>query len=168
MPAKNTPENFWSRVDVRGASDCWNWTGALTSSGYGNLSYDGRSVQAHRLAYSLSSGGISRSTGFRVLGRAKAYRRFVLHRCDNRKCCNPAHLFLGSMRTNQLDAYAKGRKKQPQSKHTNAKLSDVQVITIRTLYDAGGVPQEALAERYSVSQRCISLIVRRESYRDIK
>lgn len=71
------------------------------------------------------------------------------------------------MRTNLLDAYAKGRKAQPKSQHTNAKLSAEQVRAIRRMYDAGGVRQVDLATKYGVSQRIISLIVRRETYKDI-
>lgn len=71
------------------------------------------------------------------------------------------------MRTNLVDAYRKGRKVQPRSAHTNAKLRPCQVREIRALYDAGGVRQADLATRYGVSQRVVSLIVRRESYKDI-
>lgn len=167
MSAKNTPENFWSKVRRGKPDDCWEWQGALTSSGYGNLSWHGQHVQAHRMAYMLSLGGVSPQTGFRQMGRAKTYKRFVLHKCDNRKCCNPAHLFLGSMRTNQLDAYAKGRKAQPRSEHVNAKLTTEQVRDIRRRYDAGEAKQIPLAQEFGVSQRTISLIVRRETYKDV-
>jgi hypothetical protein len=167
MSPRNTPETFWSRV-ARGADDeCWDWQGAKTSSGYGNLSWHGLHIQAHRLAYALTYGGIALETGFRQLGRAKKYRRFVLHRCDNRACCNPKHLFLGSMRTNLLDAYSKGRKTQPRSGHANAKLTPDQVRTIRKEYNGGGVSQASLAKQYGVSQRAVSLIVRHETYKDV-
>lgn len=167
MSPRNTPENFWSRVACKADDDCWEWQGARTSAGYGNLSWHGRHVQAHRLAYALTYGGIALETGFRQLGRAKKYRRFVLHKCDNRLCCNPKHLFLGSMRTNLLDAYSKGRKIQPRSGHVNAKLTPAQVRTIRDVYNSGGVRQVDLAAQYGVSQRVISLIVRHEAYKDV-
>jgi hypothetical protein len=168
MSKKNTPEAFWSRVNRGPATVCWEWQGSFTSSGYGNLSWGGLPVQAHRAAYYLAYGGIALQTGFRLEGKAKRYRRFVLHTCDNRKCCNPSHLFLGSMRANLLDAYSKGRKAQPKSLHANAKLTAEQVRDIRRLYDKGGVRQIDLAARYGVSQRAISLVVRRETYKDIK
>lgn len=168
MSAKHTPETFWDRVH-RGSQDtCWPWLGCKTSSGYGNLSWHGRVVQAHRVAYALAYGGISLETGFRNIGQAKRYRRFVLHTCDNRLCCNPKHLFLGSMRTNLLDAYQKGRKKQPQSGHANAKLTPREVQVIREAYDTGAARQVDLAAKYGVSQRAISLVVRRETYKDVK
>ena len=124
-------------------------------------------MQAHRVAYFLTFGGIGLQTGFRHEGRAKTYRRFVLHRCDNRKCCNPNHLFLGSMRANLLDAYKKKRKVQPRSQHANAKLTPEQVVEIRRRYDAGTDKQVPLAREFGVSQRVISLVVRRETYKDV-
>lgn len=167
MSPKNTPENFWSRVACGSDTDCWEWQGAVTSAGYGNLTWHGQHVQAHRVAYYLAKGGIALQTGFRHEGKAKRYKRFVLHKCDNRLCCNPAHLFLGSMRTNLLDAYRKKRKAQPRSGHANAKLTPAQVLEIRSVYDAGGVRQVDLAKQYGVSQRVISLVVRRETYGDV-
>ena len=167
MTAKNTPQNFWARVHIGKPHECWEWQGAKTSSGYGNLSWHGLHVQAHRVAYFLTNGGIALPTNFRQDGVAKRYRRFVLHKCDNRRCCNPEHLFLGSMRANQLDAYIKGRKVQPRSQHANAKLTTTQVVAIRRRYDAGENTQQQLAAKFGVSQRVISLIVRRESYKDI-
>lgn len=167
MTAKNTPEKFWLKVQIKAPDECWEWQGAITSSGYGNLTWHGRHVQAHRVAYFLYNGGIALTTNFRQDGVAKRYRRFVLHKCDNRRCCNPAHLFLGSMRANQLDAYRKGRKVQPRSQHANAKLSATQITEVRHRYDAGGVTQQQLAAEFGVSQRAISLVVRRETYKDI-
>ena len=167
MSNKNTPDSFWSRVTRGSDTDCWEWQGSKTSTGYGNLSWHGLPVQAHRVAYYLANGGITIQTGFRLEGKAKRYKRFVLHRCDNRLCCNPAHLFLGSMRANLLDAYKKQRKVQPKSGHANAKLTPAQVLEIRRVYDAGGVRQVDLAKQYGVSQRVISLVVRRETYGDV-
>jgi DNA-binding XRE family transcriptional regulator len=71
------------------------------------------------------------------------------------------------MRANMLDAYAKGRKVQPQSKHVNAKLTPRQVQEIRKLYAEGKMEQIPLAKKYGVSQRVICLITRRESYKDV-
>lgn len=167
MTAKHTPESFWARVVIGDDAECWEWGGSTTSSGYGSLSWHGRAVVAHRVAYWLSNGGIALETKFREKDRAKKYKRFVLHRCDNRKCCNPNHLFLGSMRTNLLDAYTKKRKTQPRSQHANAKLTPEQVREIRRRYDTMQATQKELAREFNISQRSISLIVRRESYKDV-
>lgn len=166
MSHKNTPEKFWARLDYTAPGGCWEWTGALTSAGYGNLSWHGTHTQAHRLAYALAIGGIDLLTGFKQPGIARTYKSFVLHRCDNRKCCNPAHLFLGSMHDNLQDAYDKARKVQPRSAHANAKLSPAAVREVRRLY-AQGARQVDLAATVGVSQRAISLVVRNETYKDI-
>jgi hypothetical protein len=167
MAARNTPEDFWPKVSTGAPDECWEWQGAKTSGGYGCVSWHGFRVQAHRVAYFLANGGIALSTNFREAGVAKKYREFVLHRCDNRVCCNPSHLFLGSMRDNQLDAYSKKRKTQPRSQHSNAKLTATDVVVIRQRYDAEESTQQQLAVEFGVSQRVISLVVRRETYKDI-
>lgn len=71
------------------------------------------------------------------------------------------------MRANLLDAYNKGRKVQPRSQHVNAKLTATQVIDIRQRYDSGRAKQVPLAREFGVTQRVISLIVRRETYKDV-
>lgn len=167
MSVKNTPETFWAKVHVGASDTCWEWRGATTSSGYGSLTWHGTHALAHRVAYRLAYGGIDLHTGFRQQGVAKAYRQFVLHACDNRLCCNPAHLFLGSMSDNLFDAYAKGRKTQPRSQHRNAKVSPTGVVEIRARYAAKTHTQAQLAAEFGISQRAVSMLVRRETYADI-
>lgn len=161
-----TAKEFWARAAKGRKHECWEWQGARNTSGYGTLKWEGKRVQAHRVAYFLTHGGIKLMTGFRDIGKAARYRRFVLHRCDNKACCNPAHLFLGSMGTNLKDAYDKGRKVQPRgAAHANAKLSTADVRAIRLCYIRGKVRQVDLAAHYRVSQRVISLVVRGETYK---
>ena len=159
-------KRFWNKVLVGHPDECWEWQGSKNSGGYGNLHLDGTTVQAHRVAYWLTYGGDKPMTKFRNVGWAKKYRRFVLHRCDNRPCCNPSHLFLGSMSSNQKDAYKKGRKVQPRSEHANAKLTADQVRWARRAYSEGA-RQIDLAEKLGVCQRVISKVVRNETYKDV-
>jgi hypothetical protein len=75
---------------------CWNWIGA-TASGYGRFKQNGKLYSAHREMYSMTFG----SDG--MDGKQ------VCHKCDNPKCCNPEHLFLGTRSENMLDCVRKGR-----------------------------------------------------------
>lgn len=160
MPAPQTAENFWSRVHKPSADECWEWTGSRNSTGYGSVAWNRKVFTAHRVAAWLS--GMVDSPSAPVGSRAAT---FVLHRCDNRACCNPKHFFLGSYSDNQLDAYAKKRQVQPRGqKHANAKLTDKQASAIREEY-AEGATQTSLAAKYSVSQAAVSLITRGKTYK---
>jgi hypothetical protein len=87
---------FWSRVDVGGADACWPWLGGSTDEGYGTVTVDGRTKLAHRVAYELTHGAIARGL-------------VLLHACDARACCNPAHLEPGTHRDNARDRADKHR-----------------------------------------------------------
>lgn len=162
MSAKQTAESFWAKVngDRSQRNGCWEWQGCCNSTGYGTVSWHGTHYTAHRVAAWLF--GIVDSPEAPKNKRAKTH---VLHKCDNRKCCNPNHFFLGNYADNQVDAYVKNRKSQPKGeKHTNAKLSNKQATQIRKLYKKG-MTQIVLANKFKVSQRVISLVVREESYK---
>ena len=160
MSRKQTPETFWSRVNKGADDECWEWSGATNSTGYGTTSWHGVYYTAHRVAAWLS--GLVESPSRPAHSRDKGH---VLHRCDNRKCCNPNHFFLGNFTDNMKDAYDKKRKVQPKgAAHTKAKLTNDQAEEIRKRYAAGEY-QVPLAKEYGVSQRVISLIVRGESYK---
>ncbi len=158
MTRRSTPEVFWARVDKTG--DCWEWTGTCNNTGYGTLSYQGQPCVAHRVAAFLS--GLVATI---AAPKSKQDKGHVLHKCDNRKCCNPAHFFLGNYTDNQLDCYAKGRDgKAKGAAHSNARLTNQDVVEIRELYASGFFKQQELATAYEVSQRVISLVVRKEAY----
>lgn len=92
---------FMSRV-LKGA-DCWLWTGAKTTAGYGEFHVRSRSVYAHRHMWRLVKGPIPVDL-------------FVCHHCDNPSCVRPDHLFLGTSSDNMRDAARKGRIRGPWSK----------------------------------------------------
>ena len=162
MSARQTPESFWSRVKkTRG---CWEWQGAKNNSGYGTVWWEQKVYCAHRVAAWLS-GMVPSPQAVPDRHASRTARKFVLHKCDNRLCCNPKHFFVGSLSDNMIDAYHKKRKRQPKGEaHSNAKLTDKQAADIRKRYAAGEF-QSPLAKEYGVSQVAISLIVRGVTYK---
>lgn len=154
MCAKYTREEsiarFWSRVEKSDSpDDCWLWTGAADSRGYGNLQINNAKFSSHRLAYELTYGS--------------AGSLLVLHRCDNPRCCNPNHLFLGTHQDNMTDMKTKKRAASGE-RNSKAKLTQNQVLYIRENYLNGNTTQRALAREMKVSQRVIWQIVNNKTW----
>lgn len=138
--AKKRIAFFWSKVDK--TDSCWNWTGTLDIGGYGEIG--NKHLAAHRYAYELLKGPIPPGL-------------LVCHTCDNRRCVNPDHLWLGTTQDNAIDAARKGRKPG------TPKLTAEQVIEIRARFAGGNIKQTALAIEYGVSVSNIHVIVRGKS-----
>jgi hypothetical protein len=139
---------------IRKTENCWEWTAAKNSDGYGIIGVGGHgTVRAHRLAYKLFVGPIPEG-------------KQVLHRCDNPGCINPSHLWIGMDADNQADSVAKGRHARGES-HGRSKLSWSQVQEIRSQYQRGSheFGSYALARHYGISRREIRDVVRGQSWR---
>lgn len=100
-PAAPLADRFWAKVHRRGPEDCWPWRASVAGWGYGRLRYQRDGVwvtrSAHRVAWELTH------------GQPPPDHLAVLHRCDNPRCVNPAHLLLGTQQDNLADMRAKGR-----------------------------------------------------------
>lgn len=108
---------FWKYVDKLSDEECWDWTGG-TARGYGAFSGANREqIRAHRYSYTLHYGDIPGGM-------------CVLHKCDNRLCVNPSHLFLGTLADNNHDAQRKGRSAKGET-HGKSKLTVITVLSIR-------------------------------------
>jgi hypothetical protein len=148
---RSLKDRLMEKVSVDPKTGCWNWTGTK-SRGYGYIK-DGNAMRStHRVSYEFHCGCI-------------ADGMYVCHRCDNRACLNPDHLFLGTSAENMADMVAKGRQaRQRGTSHGRAKLSDNDVRAIRA---ASGVTHRELAERFGVGQALISFIRNRKLWSHI-
>lgn len=155
MPAYLDPVlRFWAKVDKRGVDDCWPWLAATDGHGYGaiGLSRPRRYVEkAPRYSWVIHNGAIPKGL-------------WVLHRCDNRICVNPKHLFLGNRKLNSDDKVNKGRQARG-SRHGLAVLTPASVALIRFKYASGQYLQKELASEYGVSRSCIGLITTKERWK---
>jgi len=150
------PERFWAKV-AKGPG-CWEWQGRIDDTGYGRCWYAGNHAVAHRVAWVLTNGPIPS-------GHSGPGRIGVLHHCDNRKCCRPDHLFLGSDKDNALDRDRKGRRTaQRGSSNSGAKLTEEDVRRIRRQYVWRRFGCDKLATEYGVSRVTINRIVRRVAW----
>lgn len=173
MPRKNTPEDFWQRVDKSG--DCWLWTGAISNGTYGKTNFAGKQYGAHQLAWILTNGEIPQGL-------------FVCHKCDNPRCVNPDHLWLDTPKNNTHDMIRKARKsnvrpapqrgdnhwsrKHPEwvrrgVKHHKAKLTEEQVKLVRSKV-AQGQTMLSVARDFNVHVSLVSLIVKRKIWTHVE
>ena len=96
---RNILERFEEKLATDTNTGCLNYTGGTKHKhkhGYGGFWMNGKMEMSHRAAYTLFVGEIPKGLS-------------VLHKCDNTKCCNPSHLFLGTQVDNMKDMWAKGR-----------------------------------------------------------
>lgn len=152
--AKTNPvETIMRKIDRSGGPDaCWPYNGLRLPRGYGTHTARGRHWYAHRVAYEVANGPIPDGL-------------WVLHRCDNPPCCNPAHLFLGTMLDNTRDMIRKGRNAKGE-RMNSAKLTEADVIRIREL--APSVRVMKLAEMFGVSHATIRRVVSGEAWKHVK
>lgn len=144
-------DRFWKKVEKTEA--CWIWRASVGTHGYGQFSMNGRPVHAQRVAFSLAHGPVPAGM-------------YVCHKCDNRLCVNPSHLFLGYHADNMQDMKAKGRAgfaARPGDENPLAKLTNEQAAAIRKLC-ADGASQRKAAAMFGVSQRAVWAIVKGRAY----
>jgi len=142
---RNTAATFWRHVDERGPDECWPWK-ISTKNGYGRFSLNCVEHYAHRFAYTLAYGSPPR-------GR----ETHVMHNCNNKLCCNPKHLELGTAAQNTQDAYRDGLIPSGE-RHGMARYPDELIEWIR----CDPRPQLEIERACGVSQAHISRIKRGE------
>ena len=145
-------ERFQRKVLYSDPESCWMWNAGKNSKGYGQIR-DEKMKPAHRVAYELDVDPIPKGM-------------CVLHKCDVPACVNIGHLRVGTKADNNRDRHEKGRSGDHKGENNGkAKLSEKQVLEIRSLYSTGRFSQVVLAERFNVSCQNIYLIVNNRTWK---
>lgn len=174
--------NFWKKISKQEETKCWNWTGStFKKSGYGKIGINYKYYLAHRISYLLTYN--------------KWPMPLCLHKCDNRLCVNPEHLYEGDNFTNSRDMVEKGRsakgdknasrkypERRPRGKnhwsvkkpealakgeaHGNAKLTEQDIYYIRN--NTENLTQLELANKFNVNITAIKKIIYRKTWKHIK
>lgn len=134
-----------SDVSLIEKTGCWELVRRIAVDGYGQINLSGKIVKTHRVIYSLLIGEIP--DGF-----------VVRHKCDNRKCNNPAHLEAGTYQDNSSDMVERDRQRKGET-HQTAKISDADALEIVRLVEEGTTHQE-IADGFSISRGYVSELAR--------
>lgn len=126
---------------------CWQWSACVTRGGYGQFRYNGRAEYAHRVSWLLYHGEIPRLDN-------SHHGYCVCHKCDNRLCVNPEHLFLGTNNDNVRDMFNKGRNPPRKgSKNGKSKLTEDKVREMRNLFKTMSYGE--IASLYNISSSAV-------------
>lgn len=134
--------------------DCWEWTGKIAEGGYGTTRFRGRNQRAHRAIYQY------------LTKEELGSKDFICHKCDNKKCVNPAHLFKGDAVSNMADFTSKGLNKKGEEVSTS-KLTNKNVQEMRLLHALGSSYAD-LAKRYGVTTSCAMNAIKRITWKHIE
>jgi len=116
---------FFEKVSPPNKNECWEWL-YVGKGRYGKFSLHGKKFQAHRLSYFIYNGYMPKKD------------EYVCHKCDNPKCVNPDHLFLGTQQDNMDDMVSKGRSPNNHGdRNPRATLSQEDVDRMRLMYKNG-------------------------------
>ncbi len=142
---------FWNKVNKKSDDECWEWISAIGTTGYGHFNMKDengkhKNCKAHRLAFELHH------------KRPIQEGMYILHSCDNRKCCNPNHLSEGTAKDNTHDMIRKNR-------HyvliTKTKITEAQKVEIIEKYKTSSYTYSSLAREYNVTPPTIVRVIKK-------
>lgn len=142
------PDDFWGKVTK--TSSCWIWNAASDRLGYGRFNVNGVLHLAHRVSWKLANGPAPDDL-------------CILHRCDNPRCVNPSHLFLGTRTDNSRDRSIKNRQVRGEDAN-QAKLRNNDVLFIRS---NRSIPYKQLSLMFGVSTSTISRIATGKTWKHL-
>ncbi|PCJ39145.1 MAG: hypothetical protein COA71_14610 [SAR86 cluster bacterium] len=151
--SKTLQERFEDKIELIPFSTCHWWIGVEGARGYGVVKVQGEQVSTHRFAYELYKGPIPKDL-------------CVLHHCDNKLCCNPQHLFLGTIADNNRDKCEKDRQTKGEE-NGDAKLTTEEVLEIRSLRSKGYTCQ-SIGDMYDICRQHVSSICRKKAWKHLK
>ena len=133
---------FLERVE-KSSRGCWLWMGSKVHNGYGQLMFSGKMWRAHRLSWAFEFGAIPAGCQ-------------ILHKCDNRDCVNPKHLYTGTHQDNMEDMTKRNRQAKG-SRHGVSKLTENQALEIKASL-LGGCKSKDIAHKYNLTPSTVSHI----------
>jgi hypothetical protein len=142
-PSKTIDQKFFDdRSIVNKDTGCIEWSRATSFIGYGVVKHKQKQWQAHRFSWTFHFGKIPNG-------------KIICHKCDNRKCINPDHLFIGVHKDNSQDMISKGRNVPARGERSGtAKLTNEQIALIKN----DTRPQKLIAKTHNICQANVSLI----------
>lgn len=151
---------FWSHTDKRSDDECWNWTADCSRAGYGGLwnSKTNNNISAHRYSYELHYGSIAKGM-------------LVMHSCDNKKCVNPKHLRLGTVKENVQEAIERGLRPKCAIPITFGEQNPKSKLTLEQVKFIKSHPEMGLTElarMWGLSPNCIRGVRIGRTWKDVK
>lgn len=134
-------QRFWQKVDRRGADECWIWRGRVRKN-YGEFVVQFNNQQRYIRAHRVALGGLD-------LPSSDVY---ACHHCDNPLCCNPKHLYWGSVETNNADRVLRGRSGNSAQKGVSQIARDMH---------ASGCAIGYIAKTLKVTRRAVQCAIRK-------
>jgi hypothetical protein len=154
MKRKKPEDRFLEKVNKNATNGCWEWTSAFQLKGYGMFWFQNKHTHAHRISWLLTNGEIPKGLS-------------VCHRCDNRKCVNPDHLFLGTQKDNIQDCVKKGRAiRSNGNNHYCHKLKEENIHEIVYMFH-NGYSSKKIAKIFNVSPSTIRKVVNNKTWKHV-
>lgn len=148
-------DKILENIKINDDTGCWEWQRSKDTKGYGLTGWEGKLEKAHRMAYQAFVSKIPKGM-------------CVLHKCDNRCCCNPKHLFLGTNKDNVDDRVRKGRSaKRHGENNPSVKLTAAEVAFLKDFLPLRAIPQKRVAEIFGVSNSAINKILLGQTWKHI-